>query len=200
MPEPPFTLYLIRHGETAWSLSGQHTGRTDIPLTSNGEAVARGLRPWLATIRFDHVLTSPMRRARATCELAGLGAAAEVEPDLSEWDYGDYEGIRSTEIHATRPEWEVFHDGCPNGETPTDVAGRADRLIAKLAERGGTCALFSHGHFGTMLGVRWISLPPVAGEHFSLSPASISVLGHRAGYPEMRVISAWNIDPAAHPH
>lgn len=193
----PLQLYVIRHGETEWSLSGQHTGKTDIPLTPNGEAGARRLAPWLDRVHFDRVLTSPRQRARQTCELAGLGAAAEVEPDLTEWDYGDYEGIRSSEIHHTRPGWNVFHDGCPNGEMPNEVAARADRLIERLATRGGTCALFSHGHFGTMLGTRWIMLPPANGEHFSLSPASLSVLGHHGA---ARVIAAWNVDPAAYPH
>ena len=193
----PLQLYVVRHGETEWSLSGQHTGKTDLPLTPNGEAGARGLAPWLGRVQFDRVLTSPLQRARRTCELAGLAAAAEVEPDLAEWDYGDYEGMRSSEIHLTRPDWNVFHDGCPNGETPNAVAARADRLIERLAERGGTCALFCHGHFGPMLGTRWIMLPPISGEHFSLSPASLSVLGHHAA---TRVIASWNVDPATFPN
>ena len=146
-------IYLIRHGETEWSLSGQHTGRTDIPLTAHGEDEARELAPSLRGIAFSRVLTSPRQRARQTAELTGLGAAAEIEPDLAEWDYGDYEGIRSVDIRKQRPDWNVFQDGCPNGETPDQVAARADRLIRHLCTFEGNVALFSHGQFGCSLAV-----------------------------------------------
>jgi len=187
---------VIRHGETEWSLSGQHTSRTDIPLTPNGEAGARRLAPWLSRVHFDRVFTSPRQRARRTCELAGLAARAEVEPDLAEWDYGDYEGIRSSEIHVTRPDWNLFDDGCPNGEMPDEVAARADRLIDRLTVQGGTCALFCHGHIGAVLAAGWIMLPPVNGECFPLAPAALSILGHHG---KTRVISSWNVDLAAYP-
>lgn len=141
----PLRLYLIRHGETEWSLSGRHTGRTDVPLTARGEDEARALAPRLREIPFAHVLSSPLQRARRTCELTMLGAAAEIEPDLAEWDYGDYEGQRSMDIRKQRPGWNVFRDGCPHGEMPAQVSERADRLIAHLRALDGNVALFSHG-------------------------------------------------------
>jgi probable phosphoglycerate mutase len=170
-------VYFFRHGETAWSLSGQHTSRTDIPLTEQGEQNARELGQRIQSVRFDRVLTSPRERARRTCELAGLGAAAEVEPDLAEWDYGDYEGRRSVEIRRGRPDWNLFRDGCPHGESPGDISERADRLIARIRSYEGNVAAFSHGHFGRVLAVRWIGLPVIEAEHFLLSTASISILG-----------------------
>jgi probable phosphoglycerate mutase len=188
----PLRLYYVRHGETAWSLSGQHTGATDIPLTANGEAGARALAPWLGAIAFTTVLTSPRQRARRTCDLAGLGANAEIEPDLAEWDYGDYEGLRSAEIEGARAGWSLFRDGCPGGETPGAVAARADRLIGRLSELSGNVALFSHGHFGAVLATRWIGLPVIEGRHFPLSPCSVSALGFAARHPEDRVIDLWN--------
>jgi probable phosphoglycerate mutase len=191
-------LYLIRHGETEWSLSGQHTGRTDIPLTAHGEAEARELRPWLAEIQFARVLTSPRRRARRTCELVGLGPSAEIEPDLSEWDYGDYEGQRSADIRKLRPNWIVFRDGCPDGEIPTQISDRADHLIARLQAREGNVALFSHGQFGAVLAARWIGLPVIDGQHFSLGPASLSILAQDPGHPEVRAIELWNAAPRSH--
>lgn len=190
------TLYYVRHGETAWSLSGQHTGATDIPLTANGEAAALRLAPSLRQVAFARVLTSPRRRARHTCELAGLGAGAVTEPDLAEWDYGAYEGITSAEIVKTRPGWNIFRDGCPGGESPEAIAARADRLIARLDATGGTVALFAHGHFGVVLATRWIGLPIAAAAHFTLSPASLSVLGYAPGHADRRVIALWNADPA----
>jgi broad specificity phosphatase PhoE len=190
-------LYLIRHGETEWSLSGQHTGRTDLPLTARGADAARELAPWLGAIAFAHVLTSPLQRARQTCEMAGLGAAAETVPDLSEWDYGDYEGQRSADIHKVLPDWDVFRDGCPGGEAPQQVSDRADRLIARLHAGEGNVALFSHGQFGCVLAARWIGLAAVEGRHLSLDPASLSILGHRPGYSGTRVIAAWNAVPAS---
>lgn len=188
-------LYLIRHGETAWSISGQHTGRTDIPLTARGEDEARTLAPLLREVSFARVLTSPRRRARRTCELAGLGPVSEVEPDLAEWDYGEYEGRRTMDIHETRPGWNVFRDGCPGGETTTHVSGRADRLIARLLALDGNIALFSHGQFGCVLAARWIGIPILDGQHFMLSPASLSILGFEPDHPDVPVITLWNAVP-----
>ena len=185
-------LYLVRHGETEWSLAGQHTGRSDIPLTAKGEEDARRLAPRMQPIGFDHVLTSPRQRARRTCELAGLGAAAVIEPDLAEWDYGEYEGKRSAEIRQQRPDWNVFRDGCPGGETPAQLTQRADRLIQHLENLGGSIALFSHGHFGCVLAVRWIGLPVLEGRHLALDPASLNILGYAKNHPDTRVIAMWN--------
>jgi probable phosphoglycerate mutase len=191
----PLRLYYVRHGETEWSLSGQHTGASDIPLTANGEAQARALAPWFRGVEIERVLTSPRQRARRTCELAGLGAEAEIEPDLAEWDYGDYEGLRSAEIERGRPGWSLFRDGCPNGESPKDVTRRADRLIGKLAGMTGGVALFSHGHFGAVLAARWIELAVIEGRHFPLAPCSVSRLGFAAHHPDVRVIDTWNLTP-----
>lgn len=188
-------LYFMRHGETAWSLTGQHTGRSDLPLTQHGEQMARGLGPALAGIRFSFVLTSPRLRARRTCELAGQGGAATVEPDLAEWDYGDCEGLRTAEIRTTHPAWDLWRDGCPGGDTPAATSDRADRLIARLQDLQGNVALFSHGHFGRVLAARWIGLPAVEGRHFVLDPASIGILGLEAGHPGQRVIALWNAAP-----
>jgi probable phosphoglycerate mutase len=185
--------YLIRHGETEWSLSGRHTGRTDIPLTTHGEEEARTLQSRLGNIDFTAVLTSPLQRARRTCELTGLCAAPVIEPDLAEWDYGAYEGLRSPEIQRERPDWSVFRDGCPGGESPAQIADRADRLIARLrSRREGAIALFTHGHFGCALAARWIDLPVIEGQHLLLSTASISILGQHPTHPEVPVISLWN--------
>jgi broad specificity phosphatase PhoE len=188
-------LYLIRHGETDWSLSGQHTGRTDLPLTAHGEDEARKLVPWLSPMRFTRVFTSPLQRARRTCELAGLGATAEVEPDLAEWNYGDYEGRLSRDIRKERPGWNVFRDGCPNGERPRQVSERADRLIARLCTLDGNVALFSHGQFSRSLAAHWIELSVVESQHFSLGTASLSILGFDPAHPEVRVIELWNAVP-----
>ena len=201
MPDSPATkqpllrLYLIRHGETEWSLSGQHTGRTDIPLTPRGEDRARELGRALQGIPFTRVLTSPLLRARRTCELAGLGAAAEIEPALAEWNYGDYEGMRSADIYQERPDWNLFRDGSLSGETPEQVSSRADQLIARLRTLHGNVALFSHGHLGSVLAVRWIGLPIVMGQHFPLAPASLSILGYEHNHPEVPVLSRWNSVP-----
>jgi probable phosphoglycerate mutase len=186
-------LYLIRHGETEWSLSGQHTGTTDVPLTARGEDMARGLKQRLQDIEFACVLTSPRQRARRTSELAGLGPAAGLDANLAEWDYGDYEGKRSVDIYKERPDWNIFRDGCPGGETPNQVSSRADQLIADLAEYKGNVALFSHGHFGCALAARWIGLPLVDGQHFSLDPAALSILSYAPNHPEVRVIALWNL-------
>jgi probable phosphoglycerate mutase len=190
------SLYLIRHGETAWSLSGQHTGRTDIPLTAHGEDEARNLAPWFGRIQFARVFTSPRRRARRTCELAGLGQQAEVEPGLAEWDYGDYEGMLSSDIRIGRPDWNAFRDGCPNGEMPAQVSARADRLISHLCTMEGNVALFSHGQFGPALAARWIGLPVADGQNFLLGTASLSILSYNPEHPEVRVIALWNATPA----
>ena len=189
----PLQIYFIRHGETAWSLSGQHTGRTDLPLTPHGEAMARGLASALQGIAFSLVLTSPRLRARATCELAGFGGAGvQLEADLAEWDYGDYEGLRTAEIHELHPAWDVWNDGCPGGETPAGVSERADHLIARLRDLTGKVIAFSHGQFGRVLAARWIGLPMTQGQHFAIAPASISILGFEADHPHRRVISLWN--------
>ena len=195
VPMAQLSLYLFRHGQTEWSLSGQHTGRTEIPLTAQGEDEARALLPWVQQINFSHVLTSPRQRARRTCDLVGLGREAEIEPDLAEWDYGDYEGKRSSEICGERPDWNIFRDGCPNGEMPEQVSDRADRVIARLSMMSGNIALFSHGHFGPALAVRWISLRVDQGEHFQLSTASLSILSYNPSHLEVRVISLWNATP-----
>ena len=185
-------IYLVRHGETAWSLSGQHTGITDLPLTAHGEDQARALAPRLAQIGFTHVLVSPRLRARQTCALAGCAAASAVEPGLAEWDYGDYEGQRSVDIKKLRPNWKIWRDGCPHGEMPGDVAARADRLIDRLCTLQGKVVLFSHGQFGTALAVRWMGLALEAGQHFELHAASLSVLGYAKNHPQTRVLHLWN--------
>jgi broad specificity phosphatase PhoE len=188
-------LFFIRHGDTAWSKSGQHTGRTDISLSAEGEEHARRLAECLGGLAFSRVFVSPRQRARRTCELAGLGARAEVEPDLREWDYGDYEGRRSVEIHEERPDWNLFRDGCPGGESPAQISDRADRLLVRLRSLEGTVALVSHGHFGRVLAVRWIGLPALDGQSFDLDPASVSILGYDHGRPLHPVISRWNATP-----
>lgn len=190
-------VYLIRHGETEWSRAGRHTGSTDLPLTKQGEAMARRLRPLLANLAFAQVLSSPMQRARVTCDLAGLGAQAEISVDLSEWDYGNYEGRSSAEICLETPGWNVFRDGCPGGETPDQVSARADRLIAGLRASNANIAVFSHGQFGCALAVRWIGVAIVEGQHFALDPASMSILGPKPGHPHIPVISEWNVRPSA---
>ena len=179
---------LVRHAETEWSLNGRHTGRTDIPLTEHGRAVARALRERLSTWRFDLVLVSPSARARETCELCGLDADAQVCHDLLEWDYGDYEGLTSPEIRAQRPDWLLWRDGCPGGESPADIGARADRVIGEIGASGNV-AVFSHGHMLRVLGARWIALGPDSGGRLGLSPAAICVLGHER---QTRVIARWN--------
>ena len=192
MDPTPLRLYLIRHGETEWSLSGQHTGRTDLGLTTRGEDEARALEPLLAAVRFDHVLTSPARRAQRTSVLAGIGGAAEIEPDLAEWDYGEYEGRTTPDIRQERPGWNVFRDGSPGGESVEDVTLRADRLITRAASLHGNVALFSSGQFGCGLAARWIGLPVLHAQHLVLGTASVSVLAYNPAHPELRVIAHWN--------
>jgi broad specificity phosphatase PhoE len=192
----PLRLYLIRHGETEWALSGRHTGRTDISLTANGENEARELGRYLRGIPFIRVLTSPLQRARQTCALVGLANAPEIEPDLAEWDYGDYEGKRSVDIRKDRPDWDVFRSGCPHGEMPAQISERADRLIARLRMLEGNIALFSHGQFGGVLAARWIGLPLAEARHFPLGTASLSIFSYNPDHPEVSVIALWNA--AAH--
>lgn len=185
-------IHLVRHGETDWSLSGQHTGRTDLALTEQGELDARKLAVRIGAVDFSRVLTSPLQRARRTCALAGLDDAAEIEADAVEWDYGDYEGRRPTEIRAERSNWNIFRDGCPGGESPAQIAERADRLIARLRTLTGNIALFTHGQFGRILGVRWIGLPIDQAQHFLLGTASISILGFGHNRTDESAIVAWN--------
>jgi broad specificity phosphatase PhoE len=185
-------LYMVRHGETAWSLSGKHTGRTDIPLTEQGERDVRKLSELLHAVRFSRVFTSPLQRARRTCELAGLGEVAEIEPDLTEWDYGDYEGQRSVDTRKKRPDWNLFRDGCPRGESPVQISERADRLIARLRTLEGNIAIFSHGTFGRVLAARWIGLRVRKAQHFILSTASLSILGYEHNLAEESAIVLWN--------
>jgi len=192
MDPAPLRLYLIRHGGTEWSLSGQHTGRTDLALTTRGRDEARTLEPILRAIQFMRVLTSPARRAQETCALAGLGGSAEIEPDLAEWDYGAYEGRTSCDIRQEWTGWEVFRDGCPGGETVDAVSMRADRLITRAAALNGNVALFSSGQFGCSLAVRWIGLPVLQAQHLVLGTASISVLAYNPAHPDLRVIAHWN--------
>ncbi len=185
-------LYLIRHGETAWSITGRHTGFTDIDLTPHGQEEARALAPCLRTIQFSRIVTSPLLRARRTCALAGFGGEADFEPDLVEWNYGDYEGKRTVDIHEERPGWNVWRDGCPHGETPANISDRADRLLTRLRELSGNIALFTHGQIGSALAARWIGLAVIEAQHFALAPASISILAHEAGHPKVPVIALWN--------
>lgn len=185
-------IYFVRHGETEWSLSGQHTGRTDIALTAHGQDEARDLGSYLRETGFARVLSSPWLRARQTCELAGLASALEIEPDLAEWDYGDYEARRSVDIRRARPDWSIWRDGCPGGEMPADVHDRADRLIARLLALDGNIALFSHGQFGSALAARWIGLPVIEARHFEIGTASLGILSQDPGHPEVPVIALWN--------
>ena len=185
-------IYLARHGETAWSLSGQHTGRTDIPLTERGERQARALGERLRGPDFAKVLVSPSQRARRTAELAGFGNAVEVDPDLAEWDYGRYEGRRTAEILAERPGWLLFRDGCPDGETAARVGARADRVIERVRTAHGNVLLFSSGHILRVLAARWLGLEPAAGSCFLLGTASLSTLDHEHNNPAEPAIRLWN--------
>jgi broad specificity phosphatase PhoE len=179
----------IRHGETAWSLSGQHTGVTDIPLTDNGRRVAEKLRPVLAKETFALVLVSPLRRAQETCMLAGLGDRAVVDPDLSEWNYGEYEGLTPRQIRDVRPSWMIFRDGCPGGETPEQVGTRVDRVIERARTLEGDVALFAHGHVLRVLAARWIGLPVQGGQHFLLDTGTLSALSF---YRNVPAVGTWN--------
>jgi broad specificity phosphatase PhoE len=180
---------LIRHGETAWSLSGQHTGVTDIPLTENGRSHARRLAPLLSDATFSLVLTSPMQRARETCALVGLGDRATIDDDLMEWRYGEYEGLTTKEIREKHPGWSIFADGCPGGESPEQIAARIDRVMARVRSVQGDVALIAHGHLFRVFAARWLGLPPAAGSHFLLDTATVSVLSYYHGVPAVR---RWN--------
>src|SRR2546421_1081899 len=185
------TIYLARHGETAWSLTGQHTGRTDLPLTARGERNARRLGERLAGLTFVRVLSSPLQRASRTCELAGFGKVAQIDENLLEWDYGRYDGLTSAQIHAANPNWNLFRDGCPGGETPQQVSARADCMIECVRALHGDMLLFSSGHLLRVLAARWLGLAPVAGGYFLFDTASLSALGydHNQSQPAIRL---WN--------
>jgi len=171
-------IYLARHGETAWTVSGQHTGLTDLPLTVRGERNARSLGERLRGLTFTEVLASPLQRAIRTCELAGFGGVYQIDRDLVEWDYGQYDGRRTAEIHAERPDWQLFRDGCPGGEMPDRVGCRADRVIGRVRAVPGNVLIFSSGHFLRVLAARWLGLEPAAGRFFMLSTASLSALSY----------------------
>ena len=181
-------VFVMRHGETAWSVSGRHAGTTDLPLTDNGRRLAVRMQPVLAKEAFALVLCSPMQRARETCELAGLGASAVIEPDLVEWNYGAYEGLTPKQFHETAPGWLFFRDGCPGGETPQQIGDRTDRVIARARAVAGDVALFAHGHVLRVLAARWIGSPG-AGQHFLLDTGTLCILGFYRDVPAVRV---WN--------
>jgi broad specificity phosphatase PhoE len=185
------SIYLARHGQTAWSLTGQHTGLTDLPLTERGEQEARDLGKRLAAFTFAKVFTSPLQRAARTCEIAGFGTVAETDADLVEWNYGKYDGLRTPEIHAEAPNWNLFRDGCPGGEMPAQVGARADRVLARVRAVEGDVLIISSGHFLRVLAARYLGLDPAGGKYFTLSTASVSVLGfeNRISQP---VIWLWN--------
>lgn len=189
MAAPVQQVYIVRHGETEWSLSGQHTGTTDIPLTEHGRQVARLLRPILAKESFRLTLTSPLQRARETCRLAGFEETANSEPDLVEWNYGRYEGLTPDQIHATAPGWQIFRDGCPGGEQPGEIGARVDRVIAKVRAVEGHVVLFAHGHVLRVFAARWLGLPPSAGQHFLLGTATSNILSY---YRDVPAIKRWN--------
>ena len=185
----PPELVLARHGETEWSRTGKHTGRTDVPLTEEGRVQAELLGTSLAGIRFERVFTSPLSRAADTCRLAGLGDGAEPRDELLEWDYGEYEGLTTPEIREQRPGWVLWRDGCPGGESAAEAGARADRLLAEFERVGGTAALFAHGHVLRVLAARWLGLPAGAGQHFLLDTGTLSVLGD---YREVPAVTVWN--------
>jgi broad specificity phosphatase PhoE len=182
---------LARHGETAWSLSGQHTGLTDLPLTERGESDARSLEPRLKGMALSKVFSSPLKRAVRTGELAGFGDRSEIDADLVEWNYGEYEGIRTADIHKQRPNWQLFRDGCPGGESPDQIGARADRVVARVRSIKANVLLFSSGHFLRVLAARWLGLDAGAGAFFVLETASVSILGyeHNLSEPAIRL---WN--------
>jgi broad specificity phosphatase PhoE len=192
MSEPLPVIYVARHGETTWSLSGQHTGVTDLPLTERGERNAGRLGERLKGLSFAKVFTSPLQRAARTCELAGFGARTEVDRDLLEWNYGEYEGRRTAEILAERPDWQLFRDGCPGGESPDQIGTRADRVVSRLRAIQGDVLLFSSGHFLRVLAARWLGLEPGAGRYFLLSTASLGMLAYEHNNRSEPVIRLWN--------
>jgi probable phosphoglycerate mutase len=185
--------YLARHGETAWTISGQHTGLTDLPLTERGESNAKRLGRLIGDDPFTRVFCSPLLRTRRTCELAGFAERAEILDDLVEWNYGQYEGITTAEIRKERPGWDIFRDGCPGGESPAEIAARADRVIAQMRAIDGNTLLFSSGHFFRVMTARWLGLAPTAGHYFFLGTATLSILGydHNLNEPALRL---WNDD------
>jgi broad specificity phosphatase PhoE len=191
MSSPFPELYLVRHGETEWSRSGKHTGRTDIPLTEAGAAAARGVTERLQGLSFAAVWSSPSLRARTTCALAGFGDGAVIKDELAEWDYGAYEGITTKQILAERPGWQLFRDGCPQGEDAAQVGARADAVIGQFRQAAATVLVFSSSHFLRVLAARWIGLPPEGGSRFVLDTASLSVLGYEHDLTEP-VIRRWN--------
>ena len=174
---------IVRHGETEWSRSGRHTGRTDLPLSEQGESDARDLGRTLASLGIGGAFTSPLQRAMRTCKLSGLASGAQTDPDLAEWNYGDFEGLRTAEIIARWPQWRLFRDGCPGGESPRQVSERADRVIGRLRRLGGVVAVFSHGHFGRALAARWIGEEVALGERLLLDTASMGVSRSSTGMP-----------------
>ena len=184
-------IYLARHGETAWTVSGQHTGLTDLPLTKHGEQNAIHLGERLKGLAFAKVFASPLQRARKTCELAGFGAVAEIDPDLVEWNYGEYEGLTSAQVHAKNPDWKLFRDGCPGGESVAQIGARANRVVARVRAIQGDVLLFSSGHFLRVLASRWLGLDASAGQYFLLSTAALSQLGYEHDLSEP-VIRLWN--------
>jgi len=192
MPPARPVVWLIRHGETAWSATGRHTGRTDLALTDHGRAAARKIGTLVQRQTYAAVFTSPLQRARETCDLAGLGDAAEVLDDLREWDYGDYEGLTTAEIRRSRPTWTVWRDGCPGGETAADVGVRVERVIATLRLVDGTVAVFGHGHCLRVLAARWVGLPPEDGALLALDTATVSRLDWEREQPVVRL---WNATP-----
>jgi probable phosphoglycerate mutase len=184
-------IYLARHGETAWSITGQHTGRTDLPLTERGERNAQRLGKLLAGLVFAKVFTSPLRRATRTCELAGFKDVAEVDPNLVEWNYGEYEGLRTSDIHGKRPGWQLFRDGCPGGESPGQIGKRADHTVNRLRDCNGNVLVFSSGHFLRVLAARWLGVEPAAGIFFLLKTAALSALGYEHDLSQP-VIDFWD--------
>jgi probable phosphoglycerate mutase len=182
-------VYLIRHGETQWSLTGRHTGVTDLPLTENGRRIAKMLQPVLSRESFALILTSPLQRARTTCELAGFGERAENDRDLMEWNYGEYEGLTTKEIHAKTPRWMLFRDGCPGGESPEQIGGRVDRVIARVRSVDGHVALFAHGHVFRVFVARWLGFRALAGCHFLLDTATLNILSY---YQDIPAVKSWN--------
>lgn len=189
-------IYLIRHGETEWSLSGAHTGRTDLPLTAEGRKRAAALGRFLGTRKFAMVLASPLQRALDTCRLAGYGDVAQIDPNLSEWNYGDYEGLTTSQIRQQRPGWSLWSDGVPNGESITQVAARAEAVIARVLPADGEVALFAHGHILRILTARWLGLEPAAARFFALGTAAICTLGYER---ETRAITRWGLSPSELP-
>ena len=191
MAETLPAIYLARHGETAWSVSGQHTGRTDLPLTESGERNAHTLSARLRGLAFEKIFTSPLQRAARTCELAGFGGTAERDPDLMEWDYGRYEGRRTADILVERPDWQLFRDGCPGGESPAEIGARADRVVNRVRGVQGDVLLFSSAHFLRVFTARWLGLEPAGGRYLLLGTAAVCVLGyeHNLAEPAIRL---WN--------